>query len=138
MPDELYTVEAAAGRLKLHVKTLQRFIREGRLRATKVGRSYRILRSDLEALAGAPAIADRSAGEARATSIVDVPGVNAELARRVQAWVDGAARSRAGRGGPLRSDVIYEADRRHLKIVLVGSPTDTATMLHLLHAWLET
>ncbi len=52
MTQELYTVEAAAERLKLHNKTVLRFIREGRLRATKIGKQYRILHSDLDAFAG--------------------------------------------------------------------------------------
>ena len=49
MSEEVYTVEQFAERLRLHPKTVRRFIREGRLRAVKVGRSYRILRSDMEA-----------------------------------------------------------------------------------------
>src|SRR5262245_37744597 len=42
--DELCTVHFAADRLKLHPKTVQRLIREGRLRATRIGKSYRIRR----------------------------------------------------------------------------------------------
>jgi excisionase family DNA binding protein len=52
MSEELYTVEMAAERLKLHPKTVLRFIRDGRLRATRIGKSYRILRSDLDAFGG--------------------------------------------------------------------------------------
>ncbi len=52
MSEELYTVEFAARRLKLHPTTILRFIRDGRLAATKVGKSYRILRSELDRLAG--------------------------------------------------------------------------------------
>ena len=53
MSEEVYTVEQFAERLKLHPKTVLRFIREGRVRAVKVGKSYRILRSEMEALTGA-------------------------------------------------------------------------------------
>ena len=49
MSSELITAEAAATRLGLHVKTVLRFIREGRLKAHRVGRQYRILKGDLDA-----------------------------------------------------------------------------------------
>ena len=49
MSEEVYTVEQFAERLKLHPKTVLRFIKDGRLRAVKVGKSYRILRTEMEA-----------------------------------------------------------------------------------------
>ena len=52
MSEEVYTVEQFAERLKLHPKTVLRFIKDGRLRAVKVGKSYRILRTDMEAMTG--------------------------------------------------------------------------------------
>jgi excisionase family DNA binding protein len=54
MSEELCTVGFAATQLKLHPKTILRFIREGRLRATRVGKAFRILRADLDAFAGIP------------------------------------------------------------------------------------
>ena len=86
MTSELCTVDFAAERLKLHPKTILRFIHEGRLKATRIGKAYRILRSDIEALAGQPAtperFGDRPAEDARMTCIVDVPGVGPELAQK--------------------------------------------------------
>ena len=42
-----YTVDQVAELLNLHPKTLQRYIREGKLKATKLGKSYRITGHDL-------------------------------------------------------------------------------------------
>ena len=47
MSQQLVTVEQAAQELSLHPKTVLRYIRDNRLPATRVGRSYRILRSEL-------------------------------------------------------------------------------------------
>jgi excisionase family DNA binding protein len=47
MKDVWYTVSQAAGLLQQHEKTVQRYIREGKLPATKIGRSYRISGHDL-------------------------------------------------------------------------------------------
>ena len=134
---ELCTVEFAASRLKLHPKTVLRFIRDGRLRATRVGKSYRMVRADLEAFAGVPAPVEAPAVDAWVTSIVDIPGVGAELAQKWARTITGALDARAKGGSPMRAEVVYEPERSHLKIVLVGAPGDTADLLSLIRLWLE-
>ncbi|MEO6340282.1 MAG: excisionase family DNA-binding protein [Caulobacteraceae bacterium] len=135
--EELCTVEFAAGQLKLHVKTVLRFIHEGRLRATRVGKSYRILRADLDAFAGLPARVEKPVEAAWMTSIIDIPGVGAELAQRWATTVTSALNAKPRDGGAMRAEVIYEPDRSHLKIVVVGPPGDSVNMLSLIRAWLE-
>lgn len=46
--DEIFTPASAAGYLLLDVRTVRRYIRDGRLRAARVGRGYRIRRSWLD------------------------------------------------------------------------------------------
>jgi excisionase family DNA binding protein len=137
MTDELCTVEFAAKRLKVHPKTVLRFIRDSRLRATRVGKSYRILRADLDAFAGVPPAEEVVAREAWVTSIVDVPGIGPELARKLASQVPSALAARPSDGTPFRADVIYEPERAHLKIILVGTPADTVSMLSLIRVWLD-
>ena len=50
--EQFYTSDEAAKILKLNVQTIQRFIREEKIRAVKVGREYRIKESDLELSTG--------------------------------------------------------------------------------------
>ena len=52
MSQELYSVEQVAERLGLHVKTVRNYVREGRLKAVRIGKQYRIAREDLEAMTG--------------------------------------------------------------------------------------
>jgi len=137
MSEELHTVEFAARRLKLHPTTILRFIRDGRLAATKVGKSYRILRSDLDRLAGGPARPGMSPAGAQVTSVVDVAGVDAERARRLAAMTTAALAGRPQGAAPLRVDVIHDPGGSQLKIILIGAPNDTATMLGLLQIWLD-
>lgn len=47
MMKDYYTVEQISDMLKIHPKTIQRYIREGRLRATKIGKSWRVTGHDL-------------------------------------------------------------------------------------------
>jgi excisionase family DNA binding protein len=46
---EVLTVEQAAEYLQVHRATLYRYIREGLLPAVRLGKVYRLLRSDVEA-----------------------------------------------------------------------------------------
>ncbi len=57
MSEELYSVEQVAERLGLHVRTVRSYVREGRLKAVRIGKQYRIGQADLEALTGRPAAA---------------------------------------------------------------------------------
>lgn len=45
--EEYYTVGQVADMLSLHPKTVQRYIREGKLRANKIGKSWNITEHDL-------------------------------------------------------------------------------------------
>ena len=52
MTSNLYSAEQVAEMLNLHVKTVRRYVRDGRLKAKRIGKEYRITRADLEAFAG--------------------------------------------------------------------------------------
>lgn len=46
--NNLLTPEQVAGMLQVHVLTLYSYIRQGKLNAVRLGRSYRIIPEDLE------------------------------------------------------------------------------------------
>ena len=48
MSTEWLTVEEIAQELKMHVDTVRGWIRDGKLKATRFGRDYRIRREDYE------------------------------------------------------------------------------------------
>ena len=128
MSEEVYTVEQFAERLKLHPKTVLRFIRDGRLRAVKVGKSYRIVRSDLEAMMG---VAAGGATSIRVTSIVDLKDVSPEAAQRLARQVTSLRMGRETPPDPMNIDVAYDPQTRGLKVVIVGSPSDTSAVLKM-------
>jgi len=151
MSEEVYTVEQFAERLKLHPKTVLRFIKDGRLRAVKVGKSYRILRTEMEAMTGITPEVFRGAIEAyrgvlekrgarpepRVTSIVDLSDVAPELAERMARMLPAARTSQTAHADPMNIEVIYDPARRHLKVLIVGSPGDTAAMLKMVDVLAE-
>ena len=49
MQNRFYTVEEISDALDMHPKTVQRYIREGKIKATKVGKAWRVLEKDFRA-----------------------------------------------------------------------------------------
>lgn len=47
MDEKFYTVDQIASMLDMHPKTIRKFIREGKLRAKKVGKQWRVTGNDL-------------------------------------------------------------------------------------------
>lgn len=133
--DHLLTVEAAAERLKLHPKTVLRFIREGRLSAAKVGKSYRIQRADLDALAGIEPKA--AATSSRATAVIDIPDVDPELLRRLTSMLLGAGGASSQRDDDLSLDIAHDPLRRSVKVIAVGAPRHVAAILEIAAASVE-
>lgn len=131
-----HTVEQVAERLRLHPKTVLRFIREGRLRATRVGKSYRIVASDLEAFAGV----DTSAAAKRAvrvTSVLEVVDLDPDGAQKIATFLSAAIMSTEVRPNPIQLTTAFDQAAGLLKVVVIGSPADTAQLLQLAQVQLE-
>jgi excisionase family DNA binding protein len=131
-----YTVEQVAERLKLHPKTVLRFIREGRLRATRVGKSYRIVASDLETFAGV----GMSAAQKRAirvTSVLDVGGLDLDAAQKIATFLSAAVASADARPDAIQLTTAFDNASGILKVVVIGTPADTAQLLRLAQLQLE-
>jgi excisionase family DNA binding protein len=133
LADELCTVDFAADLLKVHPRTIHRFIHEGRLPARRIGKAYRIRRTDLAALAGLPSAASEPA--ASLTAFLDVAHVGPEAAKL---WKRTVATALASRGPTApKVELIYESDARRLKVVIVGSPAAAVAFLSQAQAWIE-
>jgi excisionase family DNA binding protein len=135
LASELLTVDLVAEALTVHRKTVLRFIREGRLRGTKVGNQYRVLRSDLNAFAGAPE-APRST-TARVTSIIDIDDIDIAFLQRVSTVLMGAVNGSERPATPVSLDVAHDPLRQRVKVVVVASPGDTSMLLKLVEACLD-
>jgi excisionase family DNA binding protein len=138
MSSELYTVEQAAERLKLHPKTVLRMIREDRLKAARLGKAYRISGADLDAAAGVVRAEARESPD-RATVVADFGDLSPDLAQRLAGTLGGMAGSHKARSAPITLETAYDPVLRRLKVVVIGAPDDAATVLKgavfLLEAW---
>ncbi|MBE1583844.1 helix-turn-helix domain-containing protein [Nonomuraea angiospora] len=125
---EHYTVEQVASLLGLHVKTVRNYVRDGRLPAVRIGKQYRIAKEDLAAFTGTPIRAPR---RAEASSIVQIDGIARGDMDRVSTMVLG---SLASRPHGLRVEFVYDEEREHLKVIVLGGLEDSAQVLRIIDA----
>jgi excisionase family DNA binding protein len=139
MSEEMYSVEQVADRLGLHVRTIRSYVRDGRLKANKIGKQYRIAASDLQALTGhAPYPGPvRRERHSEVSSIVEIDAISPETVSRVTNLLLAAGNSRGQHEEPLRIETIYDAERARLKVILVGAIDTTASMLKVIKVVLE-
>lgn len=138
MTEKMYSVEEVADLLGLHVRTVRGYIRDGRLTAVRIGKQYRIAPADLEALTGRPpAAAGRTGASAEVSSIVEIDGVDRAAADRLSTLVLAGVNTGGDPAHRLRIQTMHNAERRRLKIVVLGGAAATAAVLHLLDAVLE-
>ena len=127
----MYSVEQVAERLGLHVRTVRNYVRDGRLKAVKIGKQYRIARADLDALTGEPAPA-AGTGHVEVSSIVQIDGLAPGAADRLSTLLTAGAQAPHDSPEPLRLQTIYDRGRSRMKIVILGGPAETADILQLL------
>jgi excisionase family DNA binding protein len=139
---ELYTAEQVAERLGLHVRTVRSYVRQGRLKAVRIGKQYRIAGEDLAAFTGGavPATPREDARRTRhveVSSVVAVDAISRQEADRVMTLVMAAVKGPREGGDPLRVQTVYDEERARLRLMLLGDPQTSAELLRLVSTLLE-
>jgi excisionase family DNA binding protein len=137
MTQDFYTIDQVADRLNLHVKTVRNYVRDGKLKATRIGKSYRIARADLEALAGPVAAPVRRTRHVEVSSVVDIDAVDKDTAYRISTFVTAAVGGDRPGDAPVRVQAIYDEERARLKVIVTGSIDTTRALLGAIKAIAE-
>ena len=140
MTSNLYSAEQVAEMLNLHVKTVRRYVRDGRLKAKRIGKEYRITRADLEAFAGEVRPAEKEVPRTRhviASSIVDVDAISTRESDRVTTMIMASLNARRGEGDFPRVDSIYYPERGRLRVTITASPVLTCELIQMIDVLLK-
>lgn len=125
MVDKYYTAEQAAEMMKMHIKTVQRYIREGRLRANKVGKSWRITGHDLSVFLEGERD-EENAGHAmesrvQVSAVADILAVSQQDAIRVMNTLTALSNAKPKEEGESSLAVQYIEPEHKVRAMLHGS-----------------
>lgn len=127
-----YSVDQVADLLGLHVKTVRGYVREGKLKAVRIGKSYRITREDLEAFTGQPAAPPpRRTRHVEASSVVQVDAISPDDASRLANLLISMVQGPQD-DGPLRIETLYDEERAVMKVIILGGLATTAEILQVI------
>lgn len=140
-PGRMYSPQQVADLLGLHVRTVRRYLREGKLDAVRLGNRYRIPHEALEAFSGRALDDTSPAGSAAvhidASSVVDLQPIDRDTADRLTTLLIASVQGRPDDPSRLRLDVAYEPDRERLKVVVSGPIASTSAVLALITTYTE-
>jgi excisionase family DNA binding protein len=129
---EFYSPEEVAVKLGVHVRTIRRFIGAGKLKATRIGKQYRIAAGDLYALAGAdPAPVVPRTRRVLVSSIVDIDAISRTESDHITTVVTSvftSARDSANK----RIDTLYFEEQGRLRITIHADAGYTASLLGMI------
>ncbi|HEY4210313.1 MAG TPA: helix-turn-helix domain-containing protein [Steroidobacteraceae bacterium] len=142
MSRDLLSVQEVARILHLHVRTVRAYVREGRLKAVRIGKQYRIERADVETLMGRPVPPEieeiRRTRYVEGSTIVQIDVVTPDEANYITNMLMSAAKGPREDAATLKVETIYDPERARLKIiVLAGSLKTQSSYLDLINVLLN-
>lgn len=141
-PKGFYSPDEVAELLGLHVRTVRRYIREGRLGAKRIGKQYRIAAAELSDFLGAEATRPQQPQISRSrrvivSSIVDIDAISREESDRLIRPLTAVFNTARGSSGSTRVDCIYYEEQGRLRIRINADPSYTSSMLSMIDGILE-
>jgi excisionase family DNA binding protein len=136
MAQEVYSVEQVATQLGLHVRTVRNYVRDGRLKAVRIGKQYRITAADLAAFTGLPA-GPAPAKRADLSSVVEIDDVDRSTADRIATTIHASLQGPRDGGESLRVETIYDKERAVMKIIVLGDLAAGADLLRMVAGFVE-
>lgn len=138
----LLSVDEVAEILKLHVRTVRHYVRDGRLKATRIGKQYRIALGDLERFTGGPVEShdDRvlgRGGRVQVCSVFTVEGVTPALAERLTTSLIATANGPRAPGQSLSLTTAYDVEFDRLRVLMASDLPTLRSYLPLIQAVLE-
>ncbi|MCX7615345.1 MAG: helix-turn-helix domain-containing protein [Clostridiales bacterium] len=152
MDQHFYTVEQVSEMLNLHPKTTRKYIREGKLRANKVGKQFRITGHDLSLFVegnqipvpkGSDSITEHQKKsdiinheQISVSTVVDYPGIDKDRFERISNMLIAVMNTKDAQFSKPTLSIQY-IDHHKMRILMWGTIFFTETMLSYLSAFAE-
>ena len=134
MTKDYYTVDQISEMLDIHPKTIQRYIREGKLHATKIGKSWRVTGHDLSIFvqSNGNETTQREKQQERkviASSVIDIAAFGKEDAMRIMNTLTAASNAKPPGHGQSSIQSQYIERENMVRITLWGDIGFMAVMM---------
>ncbi|MEV5717797.1 helix-turn-helix domain-containing protein [Amycolatopsis mediterranei] len=130
MAQDVFSVEQVAAKLGLHVRTVRNYVRDGRLKAVRIGKQYRITAGDLAAFTGLPVAERAAAPTAELSGVAEIAGVDRAAADRIATILVASVNGPRDSGErALRVETIHDGERATMKIIVLGDLAAGADLL---------
>ena len=141
MEQKLYSIEDLVPILKLHSKTILRFIHEGKIRARKVGRTWMVQQDALDYYLQGDSVEPKSethkpedvARRITVSAVIEIEEQNSDEATRLSNSLLALLNSKDDSFGKSRFDFFYYPEIQKAKYVLYGSPKFISLILETFH-----
>ncbi len=143
MKETYYTVEQIAQMLSIHPKTIQRYIREGKINAVKLGKSWRVSGHDLSLFTeGTTSVPEKEGAEtesasARVSAVIDIETGNRKHAMHILNGVTALMNSKPHDAGECTMHAQILEPEMTIRVTLWGEITPVAVILQSLRAFTE-
>ncbi len=142
MQEKYYTVEQVSKMLDIHPKTIQRQIREGKLHANKIGKSWRITGHDLSIFAEnndnrKPDVLEQPHEKATVSSVIDIYINDFDESARIVNMLTAALNSKPREYGRSTMHVQHLEHENKVRVALWGNIYFMKEMLELISAVTE-
>lgn len=136
MTDKLYTVSELSEMLKLHPKTIVRFINEGKISGKKVGRAWTVtqaaLNTYLQDIQSPPEPANMGSGTVRVSAVVEIFEQDSGEAQRLSTTLMAMLNNeRHGERG-VRYDFFWQPETKTAKHVFYASPRQISDIMDII------
>lgn len=138
MLDKFYSVDEIAEMLKIHPKTIQRYIREGKLKASKVGKSWRVSGHDLsiftegssDTFTAPPILGETTEQkEIKVSAVIDIPVFNTDESVRIANTLTAISNAKPSGYGVSSVQTQYLMSEKVIRIMVWGSLSFTQIIL---------
>ena len=129
MQETYYTVEQIAQMLQMHPKTVQRYIREGKLRAVKVGKGWRVNGHDLSVFTESVPEQGGETPTAVVSCVADIYAASQADAIRIMNTLSAGLTSKPAHMGKSSMHTQYIPEEQKLRVTLYGGARTIAILL---------
>lgn len=147
MKEKYYSVEQISEMLNIHPKTIQRYIREGRLRAGKIGKSWRVTGHDLSVFMESTKLPTgketfhsikKSGYEIKVSSVIDIDVEGMDDAIRIMNTVTAALNTNLPEYGHPTMHAQFLESECKVRVTIWGSIQFAQAIIQLIMELVET